>query len=238
MIRCVYCLDEVPKTEITKDHVIARSWFPKDTPLDIAKWKAPSCRKCNNEYSSQEADVLNTIGFCLDPNDSNIAHICQKSLDSIDVRKMKNARDFKHRFNKREAMRARTQHIDRISKKNMMPSFKHNLEKGSTMGINISSKNLDSVIRKWAVGVHYCEFGAFVPNEAEISVHHVSDEVAKDAYKNITENANIFKKGPSVTVHVWRAFQDNKEMSHYGFNLYGQFKAFVTMEIDHGEASA
>ena len=51
--QCPYCLAEFPDTDMTDDHVIARSWFPAETP-PVAKWKVRSCRACNNEKSADD----------------------------------------------------------------------------------------------------------------------------------------------------------------------------------------
>ena len=49
--QCAYCLKLIPSTKMTADHVIAKSWYPVDTP-PVAKWKVPACGECNNRYSA------------------------------------------------------------------------------------------------------------------------------------------------------------------------------------------
>ena len=61
--RCVHCGKEVHVR--TWDHVFPQSWYPEDSPPNIEKWKIPSCKVCNLEYSQIEEDLFITLALCI-----------------------------------------------------------------------------------------------------------------------------------------------------------------------------
>ena len=67
--QCVICLknfnDSIEGDFRTKEHVFPKSWYPESTPNDLEKWKVPSCKRCNNEYSFYEQDLLIRLGLGL-----------------------------------------------------------------------------------------------------------------------------------------------------------------------------
>jgi hypothetical protein len=140
--QCPYCLGAFPDAEMTDDHVIARSWFPAGTP-PVAKWQVRACQPCNNRKSALERDVLGRLAWCLDPKRSDLADIIASARRSIDPRSAKTARDFMHRFNRREALRRSLIDVDSRNAPGLLPYFIANFDAGSRTGMEVPPQSLD-----------------------------------------------------------------------------------------------
>ena len=228
-VRCTYCLKDVPASEATEDHVIARSWYPANTP-PVAKWKVPACDECNNRYSAAEGSTLSRIALCMDPKDRSVGHIVRRALRSFDPKQAKSARDAMHRFNKREALRQDVVQILDPKAQGVLPSFRENFGKGSRTGILISGEALHKVVEKWIRGIHFCEFGDPVPADHVVSVQFVEDEAAATAFAKIMQFAKRIEKGPGVEVLIWHAAEGNESVTQYAFNIWGQFRVYGCVE--------
>ncbi len=182
--QCVYCLRLVPPSDVTDDHVIARSWYPNDTP-PIGKWKAPACSSCNNRYSAPEKDILGRMAFCMDPAEPALGDIVQQARRAIDPRQAKSARDAIHRSNRREKLRQSVISVHNPDAPGILPSFRSNFSSGSRTGILIPARPLNAVIEKWIRGIHYCEFGKPIPTDYDVSIQLVSDENAEEIFARI-----------------------------------------------------
>ena len=231
LVQCTYCLKEISAAEATEDHVIARSWYPANTP-PIAKWKVLACKPCNNRYSTIEQDLLCRAAFCMDPADRSVARIVQRALRSIDPKQARSARDIKHRFNKRGKMLQGLKQIDNPNAIGVLPSFRDNFFAGSRTGISVPAKDLKAIVRKWISGIHFCEFQEYIASDQEITVHIVEDEVAETAFAEITQYANRIQKGPGVEVLIWRAQEDGKAMSLFAFNIWQRFRVYGSVEAE------
>ena len=79
---CVHCLKYFD--EMTWDHVFPEAWYPSTTPENLAKWKIPSCRRCNKDYGELEEDLLLRLGMCVSPDAAGAAGIGDRVLRSVD----------------------------------------------------------------------------------------------------------------------------------------------------------
>ena len=228
-VRCTYCLKDVPATEATEDHVIARSWYPANTP-PVTKWKVPACNECNNRYSAAEGSTLSRIALCMDPKDRSVGHIVQRALRSFDPKQANSARDAMHRFNKREALRQDLHQISDPKARGVLPSFRENFEKGSRTGIFIPADALHEVVKKWVRGIHFCEFGHPVPVDHVVSVQFVEDAAAASAFAEIMQFAKRIEKGPGVEVLIWQATEGNESVTQDAVNIWGQFRVYASVE--------
>lgn len=227
--QCPYCSGVFPDAEMTDDHVIARSWFPAKTP-PVAKWKVRSCRACNNEKSALERDVLGRLALCLDPNDPNLAGIIAKARRSMDPRSATTAREFKHRFNRREAIRNSIIDISSKSDPGLLPYFIPNFDAGSRTGIEIPVQSLDGLVQKWVRGIHPSEVGRIIPSGYEVSVIHADEELRRRAFSGVIEHAKIIQKGPGVEVKIFYAEEPEEFMTLYAFNIWSALKCSASVE--------
>ncbi|MCH9012827.1 MAG: hypothetical protein IIA68_07195 [Proteobacteria bacterium] len=229
LVQCAYCCKEVPAADVTEDHVIARSWYPADTP-PTAKWKVPACTACNNHYSAVEESTLTRLALCLDPADKSVRQIAQRAIRSFDPKQAKSARDAMHRFNKRQAIFRDLKHIDDPKAPGVLPSFRRNFEEGSRTGILIPAANLKKVVGKWVRGIYFSELGQPVPADHVVSVYFVDDDVAASAFAEIMRFAKQIQKGPGVEVLIWHAMEGDEAITQYAFKIWRQFRAYGSVE--------
>jgi hypothetical protein len=226
--QCPYCLGEFPEAEMTDDHVIARSWFPAETP-PVARWTVRSCRTCNNEKSALERDVLSRLALCLNPNDPDLADIVSSARRSMDPRSARTARDFKHRFNRREAIRRSVIDIHSKSDAGVLPYFTGNFDAGSRTGILVSASSLDGLVQKWVRGIHLCEVGRVIPIEYEVSVMHLDDLTRAQAFSDVVGHAKVIQKGPGVEVAILHVEETGEFGTLYAFNTWDTLKCTASV---------
>ena len=141
MGQCVYCLAEIPDDQLTVDHVIARSWFPKGTP-PVEKWKVSACEPCNNRLSADEQNVLERMTLCMDPQNPAFSKIVESARRARDPKAANSARDVMHRFNRKQKLiRSVVKNMD-PNRRGVIQAFQGNFEKGSTTGILVPIKAL------------------------------------------------------------------------------------------------
>ncbi len=226
---CVYCLSAFPPGQLTEDHVIAKSWYPANTP-PVQKWKVPACEDCNNRYSKFESELLWRLALCANPEDPALLHIIQKAKRSFDPKAGKSARDMVSRLNRRLSLRHKTKTISDPDGPGILPSFRENYALGSSTGILIPGRLLRGVVRKWIRGVHYCELGRIANRDFEVSVQVVEDEVAMAAFGKITKFAKQIHKGPGVEVLIWEAEEDSEHIAQYAFKIWENFRVYGSVE--------
>ena len=80
-MRCPYCLNDHPKNAMTKDHVIAKSWYPQQAAQRVT---VRACETCNHSFGKLEEDMLLKLGMCIDGNNPAAAGIVEKVMRSSD----------------------------------------------------------------------------------------------------------------------------------------------------------
>lgn len=226
---CVYCLVDLPATELTIDHVIGRSWFPSERS-SVAKWKAPACKRCNNRYSFAEGDVLGRVALCLDPNDPALSGIVEKAKRAIDPKYATSERDRVRRLKRREEIGRSVMDVHDPHGQGVLPSFRGNFLEGSRTGIRIPARALEGVVEKWIRGVHYCEFGRPVPADYGVSAQFVNDEDAAKAFGEVVQHAQHIQKGSGVEVLIFHAEENSEFIAYYAFTIWKKLKVYGVVE--------
>ncbi len=166
------------------DHVIARSWFPQGTD-PIEKWKVPAYEPCNNRLSADEQTTLQRLALCMDPGNPALSKIVDNARRARDPKAGRSPRDIVRRFNFKQRVLRGVVRNPGPDHPGLLPAFRGNFSKGSTTGVLIPRKELESVVTKWIHGVHYCELGEPVPENAKVTAFFVSDEVGEEAFQEI-----------------------------------------------------
>lgn len=235
-MKCVYCLAEIEKGRITKDHVIARAWFPNSTPANTEKWKVPSCSPCNNLYSKLEDDIGLRIALCIDPDDPAARGIWDKARRSIEPSAARNALDRHKRSGRRKKLFGELREVGELPQHGVIPSFADNWGKGSRLLVTVPATPLNKLVTKWIRGIHYCEFGELISLADEIDIHHVSEEVAEQAFGPLRQFAVVHEKGPGVRVQIIRAVEGGEARSVYDFLIWGKFQVRGSVHERFGNA--
>jgi len=95
--RCVHCLDCFIESELTADHIVPASWYPRSFPKDKPKPHAPSCKGCNSRLGRVERALLVRIGLCLDPSSCDAAGIAEKAMRAVNSSAGVGRKDSEHR---------------------------------------------------------------------------------------------------------------------------------------------
>jgi len=225
-MRCPYCIKEHPKNAMTKDHVIAKSWYPQQIAQRVT---VRACEKCNHGFGKLEEDMLLKLGMCIDGNNPAAAGIVEKIMRSIDPAHGKNALDKKRRQHRREELKRGLIEIENVQLKSTLPFSLPNLAKGARTAITVSTKELNRVIEKWVRGFHFSMLGEFIEPEYEIAIHHVSEDGAEQAFREIIQFATVLRHGPGVVVTQVTKTEGGDRYTIYGFEIWGQFKAYASV---------
>lgn len=228
---CVYCLATVPIGEGTDDHVIARSWYPANTPPD-EKWTATSCKKCNNEFSAVEKRVLTRLALCMDVREPALKEIIASALRSMSPGHGKSPRDAEHRAKNRERITNEIVGLTDSMMGRILPAFRKNFDSGSRSVILISSDDLNILIEKWVRGLHACLTNMPVKGDYNVDVYLYQDEGAANFYGPILHLAETLRNGPGVEVLRWHAVDGEKSITEYAFNIWGEFRVYGRVTND------
>ena len=197
---CVYCLRNMPAKTLTRDHVIAKAWYPASTPPNTERWKVDSCKQCNHDFGEIEQEMLIRFGLCLDPDDTASASIVQKAMASINPDLGKTVKESRARQALRVRILRDVQQVDTRPTKGVLPDFGRNWDRGSRHIVLVPARELHQIIRKWVRGLHYLVSERLIPRSRRIDVFHVTHEVADVAFQDIEPYAPVYIKPPGVSV--------------------------------------
>jgi hypothetical protein len=236
---CVYCRRGYPRTQLTRDHVIAGSWYPQSTPRTVQRITALSCRSCNTErYSAAESYLLLRLSACVDPLNFAASGVWEQAKQAIDADLATTDRERTHRQVAWEAFNRDIAEIATPPAEGLLPSFSANFEIGSRTLVRIQADKLNYVIEKWALGIHSYVWKEPASEDAEISVMHLSEEDVRNIFQEAGPHWRSIDKGPGVQVRYLADRQGSERSSLYEFKIWGQFIAYASIRESLGLASA
>lgn len=228
--RCVHCLEVFQ--ELTWDHVFPEAWYPDTTPMNLEKWKIPSCLSCNALHAKGEAELLVRIGLCVDPDNPDNAGIVDKALRALTPSAAKNERDARARAADRQKI------LDQVFKGPAIPYQAIYPHFGPQPGIHdqeiervavpISATALRRLTEKIVRGLTYIEDGKFVERPYRIKQYVLSDEGAGPVKELLLRFGKMYEQGPGIT--VMRAVVPEDEMTAmYGIEIWGRLTAYAIL---------
>ncbi|OGH91564.1 MAG: hypothetical protein A2534_04470 [Candidatus Magasanikbacteria bacterium RIFOXYD2_FULL_39_9] len=150
--KCVHCLRYCEF--LTQDHIFPKAWYPESTPVNIEKWTAPSCKKCNASLGEIEDDFLTRLGTSIETNDSVAKVIGMKAINAMIPNPSDNPRDFgrkqKTLFRMLEDMKPCTG-----PSKDMLVHANHWHKPGEGLQIRIPQKKLVILVKKIVRGLEF-----------------------------------------------------------------------------------
>jgi len=227
--RCVYCTRETAAEMLTRDHVIAESWYPTSTPPNMAKWKVDCCRTCNGAYGRVEQELLILLALCLNPHSPASSSIVQKALDSMNPDLATSDREKGARLALKRRVYSRIEEADELPDKGVLPSFLENWKLGSRMRVYVSKADLHAVVRKWVRGLHSLTIKRILPKRAKIDVIHIQDDEAAAAFTEVEPFAVMHLKPPCVSVMQATASEETEAETIYRFVLWEQYTVYATV---------
>lgn len=235
--RCVHCLKHV---EVRNwDHVLPESWYPSTTPLNLAKWKIPSCVPCNREYGKIEQDLLISFGLCLDPNKPETKLIVEKSLRSIKPEYGKNRNDCRARERKQQKVLRKIMKFQELPDHGIFPNFgpEHDAGKDRYIGVPLPKYDLERLAEKIVRGIVYIENDMFIDDGYDLDVFVLNEPGAQPAIEMIDKFGHVLSRGPGIVVR--RAVIDEDPRSGlYEIEIWEKAKLYASVvqkDSDGGE---
>lgn len=228
---CVYCRRSMTDEDQTEDHVIGLSWFPESTPDNIEKWKVPAHKTCNVKFGATENRVRTLLALGVDRSQLAAKGVVEAALRSINPQAAKSKRDSTHRAAHRDRIVRDIYEVKSLPTAGVLPSFVSNFtELGSRHAFRIDAEDLNSVVKKWIQGIHYCEFGRILNKRDIVTVLHLAEGDALAPRRLIFDNGRNFQKGPGVSVGYVSGSDGNRRTVMYRFLIWEKFEVFGSVE--------
>jgi len=234
---CVHCLKYSDK--LTADHVFPESWYPETTPLDIEKWKIPSCLKCNREYGKLEEDLLWRLGLSIDPKEKKSLGITDKVLRSTNPKYAKNEHDRRMRAAKLASIAKQLTITNHVPQKGLLPNFgpQPNLHYNGYVAIPISEENIVKLGQKIVRGITYIYNKAFITEDYRINVYVIEDHRAQEVLKTIEAFGVAQNRGPGIVVKYAMTSEGGLSSLWY-IEIWGRFKLYAVVIPKQGASDA
>lgn len=226
--RCTHCLKEVE--ERNWDHVLPEAWYPKSTPLDMEKWKVPSCLDCNREYGRIEQDLMIKFGLCLDPNHPDTKDIVEKALRSIQPEHGRDQRDQQRREQKQRKVLGDTVTFEQLPDHGVFPNFGplHPLGPEGYTGVPLPKSQLERLTEKIVRGVAFVTDGILIEGQYEINVYILGEDGAQPIVEMIDKFGEQLHRGPGLLVKRAVMSQDRRT-GFYVVEIWGRVKLYASV---------
>ena len=226
--RCVHCLKVVK--ERNWDHVFPQSWYPETTPSNIAKWKVPTCLKCNSDYGKIEQDLLIKFGLCLDPHHPDSRDIVKKALRSVrpeygQDRKDRQAREQKLEKTLRELIVFRL-----LPDHGIFPNFGP-LQSPCTqghIGMPLSKYQIERLAEKVVRGVTFIEDGLYIDERYNLEIFILADAGATPVIEMIEKHGVQLHRGPGLIVRR-AVIPEDRRSGLYAVEIWGRAKLYAAV---------
>lgn len=226
--RCIYCLKF--SKEITDDHVLPRSWYPKNTTINLEKWKVPCCKKCNCELGKVEEELRNRLGLCLDPNEEKSLGIPDSALSAYDTCKGRNDRDKFIRKEKRKKTLSEINIVESSSIENVLPNFgKMQGVKYDPIGtLSVSPEDLYTLIEKIIKGMTYINTGKYIDHSYKIDKYICDEGQIPDFISYMEKFGTIYNRDQAFIVKI--AIEEDEDfVGLYSIEIWGKLKLYASV---------
>jgi hypothetical protein len=221
---CIHCL--CLSSDLTRDHVFPRSWYPDSTPPNIQHWTVPSCRECNAKHGRNEEGLLLRIGLCVGPEEFAAQGVSAKALRAIKPELARNEKDRVSRARRRQEILNDLVVHDVPHSNDVLPNFgvQSGLEYGGDLlAISISGERLRMLGEKIVRGVDYVLKGKLFQKDQTIEVVLKENEEIFKVVKIIRTKGKSFHLGPGISVSRVEAFDDPKTILFH-IEIWGRLK--------------
>ena len=224
----MHCLQHAD--ERTWDHVFPKSWYPETTPRNLAKWKIPSCKRCNHEYGRIEEDLGLILSFCVYPDRDESRGVYKRMLRSLDPKHATNEKDRRVRERKKETLQKRLLHGNEIPAEGIYPGLgeRWNRPRSAQIAFRVPKKHIDSVGEKIVRGLLYIHNGRFIEDTHEIEHYALEELTATSFAEAIARYGHSLARGPGIVVE--RAItQEDGISSIHKITIWGDFITYVVV---------
>jgi hypothetical protein len=225
---CVHCLRDA-KTR-NWDHVFPQGWYPQTTPLDLEKWKIPSCIECNREYGAMEDEFSILLSACVDPKRAEASGIWAKTLRALDPSKGKNDKDSRARQRKKEKLLACILAGDEIPEEGIYPGLEERWGRArpDQRALVIPARCFERLAEKIVRGLAYLEEGVLIGPDYVVEHHPLTSKGVLPIEDVLAKYGVERHGGPGVQI-VRAVAGEDPVASLSKITIWGEFVLYVSV---------
>ncbi len=225
---CVHYLKMAQKRNW--DHVFPQGWYPYTTPLNLEKWKIPTCKNCNDEYGKIEDELGIILSACFDQTSSQASGIWKKTLRALDPSQGKNERDRKARDSKRKKLLGSLLKGDEIPDYGIYPGLGERWKRpvSEQTALYVPAKHLEKLVEKIVKGLAFINDNQLLDTQTEIEHLVVNEEGAQVIEKVLEKFGEEYSKGPGVNV-IRAITPDDGVSALYKITIWGELIMYASV---------
>lgn len=226
--KCVHCLND--PVERNMDHVFPRSWYPDDTPENLAKWQVPSCIPCNSRYGKIESDFLSRVGLALEPKHPASRGVVQTALRSMRPSAGRDEHDSAKRADRGKRILAETLQGDQIPQGATIPGMGERWGRPveEQIAVLLPADSLELMTKKIVRGIFYVEDEMFIEPPFTIDFFVLEEAGAKEITEALNKFGTVHAREPGLVVRR-AVVPDDKRSSLFEILFWQQFKTYASV---------
>jgi len=225
--KCVHCLKYCEHP--TRDHVFPQSWYPDTTPLNLEKWKIPSCDDCNTEYSKTESDLLMRCGICMNPQSPDTRGIPDKAMRAITPENGKDKGDMDCRFKARLKILQSIVPNEMIDYRAVLPYKIPSTAMEDPTGLLVPEKALKRMGEKFIRGITFVIDGLYIEQDHQIDVYFPHELDASWIIPVLRQHGKMYDRGPGISI-LRAAAPDDPQNGLYYMEIWNTFCMYGFVE--------
>ena len=224
---------------MTRDHVVAGSWYPRSTPIEVQRITVLACQDCNtNRYSADERYLLLRLSACVDPSLPAAEGVWEQARQAMDVFNAPNEQERKHRQAAWDAFNGDTDETGTAADGGMLPAFVSNSQMGSSVLVRIQADRLESVVGKWSLGFHSYVWKKPAPIEAAVSIFHLKESDASEIFLFADERWTMIDLGPGIRIRYITDGDGTERHTVYEFQIWGRVIAHASIREGNTQSAS
>jgi hypothetical protein len=215
---------------LTWDHVFPEAWYPETTPMNLEKWKVPSCGPCNAKHGKSENDLFVRLGLCIDPDDPKSAGIVDKALRALNAEAGRDEKDAQSRLAMKRKILGQVFTGAQIPLSAVYPGFGPNatMPHADQVAVPIKKQSVDLLTEKIVRGITYLERNILIEEPYKIDIFALHEDSATPLKETLARFGGIYERGPGILVE--RAVVPEDQLSAvYRIDIWGRFKSYAVV---------
>lgn len=223
--RCVHCLDFCD--DLTSDHVFPKSWYPHTTPLEMEKWQAPSCEKCNFRMGEIENRLLVKIGLCVPPFEPESLGIAHKAVRSLKPECGRNENDAKSRERSRQIILKEAVDPTTMPLASILPGFGFHsgVDPSEELGVMVSVSDLEVIGEKLIRGITWIVDQQYIETDHRIQIIFPRDPTSGPFFEDLKRYGNLYSLGPALSI-IRAVAEGDRQSSIYLIEIWGRLHMY------------
>ena len=224
MKTCPFCLKKYDK--LTEEHIFPTSWYPENLPPNTEKWKAPSCRSCNEEFGKIEQKTLIFVCLASDPKNPLSRPALNKAMRSLNPNLGRDARDKAARLKMLREILENSQSMFGSSLK-PFPNFGYHegFDPRIQRGIKIPA-GLEKIGEKFIRGIEYRLTERIIDKNYSVGVYFCHADAVQDVI-NLVRRGQKTEFAPGI--EFYRAATPNDNSILYQIKIWDKLVIYGSL---------